>query len=152
MSDETIEFLSAVLLVSSDAERLMRFYRDDIGLPLEREQHGPTHVHWGCELGDLHFAIHPTTNFGDADPGVGAMKLAFTVFDIEAFVARLEARGVALRYPPQDRGFAIMTAVTDPDGNEVEFTQLSEGWFSHLARRRAEGIDIIHRWNEAKGN
>jgi catechol-2,3-dioxygenase len=56
---ERTEFLSAVLLASRQPDRLAVFYRDVLGLPLHEEQHGSGSVHWGCELGDVHFAIHP---------------------------------------------------------------------------------------------
>ena len=42
---EKIEFLSAVLLVSKDVDRLARFYRDVVGLPLEDEHHGESEKH-----------------------------------------------------------------------------------------------------------
>ena len=147
---ESIEFLSAVLVISKDAEKLAAFYRDVIGLPLEDEQHGDTDKHYGCELGDLHFAIHPASNFAGTEPGLGSVKLAFTVFDMTAFVERIQQAGVKLAYPPTDRGFAIMTALTDPDGNYVEFTQLSERWFKHIESRRLKGIDMIARWKQSK--
>ena len=54
---ERIQFLSAVLLTSRDAARLAEFYRDVLGLPLAEERHGNVPQHWGCELGDVHFAI-----------------------------------------------------------------------------------------------
>lgn len=145
MAHEPIEFLSAVLVVSKDAEKLCRFYRDVLGVPLENEEHGGSAKHYGCELGDVHFAIHPVSNF-PGEPGVGAVKLAFTVFDMDAFVKRLRDRGVEPLYAPKDLGFAIMTAVRDPDGNYLEFTQLSDRWFRHLAERKERGNDVVARW------
>lgn len=136
---EQIDFLSAVLLVSEDPERLAGFYRDVVGLPLETEQHGATDKHYGCELGDLHFAIHPTTNFKGTGHGVGSIKLAFTVFDMKGFAEKIKSKGYALVYEPKDVGFAVMTAMIDPDGNHIEFTQLSDRWFKHVKNRRTEG-------------
>ena len=148
MITEKIEFLSAVLIVSKHPERLALFYRDVIGLPIETESHGDTAKHYGCELGDLHFAIHPTENFEGGGYGTGSIKLAFTVFDMEAFVARVKGAGVSLAFEPKDTGFALMTALTDPDGNYVEFTQLSDRWFKHLENRRNKGIDVVSRWKQ----
>jgi hypothetical protein len=37
-----VEFLSAVLLASTNHDRLAAFYRDVIGVPLEEEEHGPS--------------------------------------------------------------------------------------------------------------
>ena len=141
-----VEFLSAVLLASANHDRLAAFYRDVIGVPLEDEQHGQLLKHYGCELGDIHFAIHPADNFtGDAH-GVGSVKLAFEVFDMNAHVTKLAAHGVQLLYPPWKMGPMTITAIRDPDGNVVEFTQLDECWYEHLEKRRGEGHDVIRRW------
>lgn len=113
---------------------------------LEDEQHGDTLKHYGCELGDLHFAIHPAENFKDENYGVGSVKLAFDVFDIEAFVKQLASHDIKPLYPPRKVGPMLITAIKDPDGNLVEFTQLGEGWYKHLEKRRSQGHDIINRW------
>lgn len=147
---EKIEFLSAVLLVSKNPEQLATFYKDVIGLPLEDEQHGETEKHYGCELGDLHFAIHPISNFKGTEYGTGSVKLAFTVFDMKAFTEKVKSKGFKFAYEPKDTGFATMTALTDPDGNYIEFTQLSDRWFKHLEKRRKDGVDVVARWQASK--
>ena len=147
----SVNFFSAVLLISKDPERLARFYRDVVGIPLEEEKHGETEKHFGCELGDLHFAIHPIENFKGTGHGTGSVKLAFTVFDIHTFVERMKSHDIQLAYPPKDTGFSIMTALTDPDGNYIEFTQLSDRWFKYLEGRRAKGQDVIAQWKTHKG-
>ena len=146
MKRESIDFLSAVLLVSENPQRLADFYRDVIGVPLEEERHGNSLPHWGCTLGELHFAIHPVETFPDRQSGTGSVKLAFTVFDIGALARRLEESGVPLLYPPRDTGFFWSTAIRDPDGNMVEFTQLCDQWFEQLEARRAQGADVVTRW------
>ena len=146
---EGIEFLSAVLIVSADPQRLADFYRDVVGIPLQEERHGTSLPHWGCTLGQIHFAIHPLETFPDRRAGVGAVKLAFTVFDIWALARRLEASGVSLLYAPRDTGFFWSTAIQDPDGNLIEFTQLCDQWFEQLEARAAQGADVVARWRTA---
>lgn len=143
---ERIEFLSAVLVVSRDAERLATFYRDVLGVPLRVEQQENQPPHWACPLGDLHFTIYPTEGFTD-DPstGVGAIRLAFAVLDIDEVAERLEARGVGLLYPPKDLGWCKMTAIRDPDGNYIELTELGDDWYRHLEKRKDEGNDLLTR-------
>ena len=143
------KFISAVLLTSRDPDRLAAFYRDVLNVPLEVEQHGETAKHYGCELGDLHFAIHPIENFGNEEPGIGAIKLAFEVFDIASFVEHLKSKEVTVVYPPKKMGPMLITAVKDPDGNHVEFTQLSESWIKHVEKRRSEGHCIVQAWKSA---
>ena len=150
MDREPIEFLSAVLIVSENPQRLADFYRDVVGVPLEAERHGSSLPHWGCTLGDIHFAIHPVATFPDGRSGVGSVKLAFTVFDIRALAKRLEESGVTLLYAPRDTGFFWSTAIQDPDGNLIEFTQLRDEWFTSLEARRREGADVVTRWRAEK--
>lgn len=140
------KFFSAVLLVSRNPERLAAFYKDVLGVPLEDEQHGNTAKHYGCEMGDLHFAIHPIENFDNEELGTGAVKLAFEIFDMDGFEAHLKSKGVTPLYPPKQMGPMLITALRDPDGNHVEFTQLGERWIKRLEKGRAEGHCLIETW------
>lgn len=142
------KFISAVLLTSHNADRLANFYRDVLGGPLEDEQHGDTAKHYGCEMGDIHFAIHPTENFDNEEPGTGAVRLAFEVFDIDDFAKTVESRGAKLLYPPKKMGPMHITALKDPDGNHIEFTQLSDKWMRHLEERRSQGNCLIQEWKK----
>lgn len=84
--------------------------------------------------------------------GVGAVKLALNVFDIKALVERLESKEVRSLYPPHDSGFFISTAINDPDGNYIEFTQLCDDWFRLLEERRRSRLDVVSRWKATKGS
>ena len=147
---ERLEFLSGVLLVSPDPARLAAFYTDVLNVPLEVEEHEDTLPHWGGTLGDIHFAIHPIEDFPDGRSGVGAVKLAFTVFDLAAAVKRLEAAGVDLVREPKDTGFFVSAMLQDPDGNLIELTQLVDEWFESLEKRRAEGQDVVQAWRRSR--
>jgi len=152
MPHERLEFLSAVLLVSKDPQRLARFYREVLHVPLEEERHGDTLPHWGCTMGEVHFAIHPIEDFpGDRACGVGAVKLAFRVFDLQGFVRALAHHGAEPLYPPRDEGFCWMVALRDPDGNYLEFTELKDEWFRQVEERRGKGLDVLARWKASKG-
>ena len=146
---EDVRFISGVILVSRQAERMVQFYRDVLGVPLAEEQHGETQLHWGCELGDVHFAIHPAEDYpNDPASGPGPVKLAFMIFDLPRMIAWLDRCGVALCYPPAELGAeSSVTAVRDPDGNMVELTQLGPGWLDHLKAHRDAGQDIVASWS-----
>lgn len=150
MSDaiEGLRFLSGIIIVSAEPERLAGFYRDVLGVPLVAEQHDDTAPHWGCELGDVHFAIHPEADYPGEALGAGAVKVAFMVFDLDALVARLGEHGVELLYPPAAFGAGSrITAVRDPDGNTVELTELGPSWLEHLKEHRAGGGDLVAHWS-----
>ena len=125
-------FFSAVLITSKNPEKLYNFYKNVLKFPIEEEQHGETQKHYGCEMGDLHFAIHPIENFEGKTSEVGSIKLAFEVFDIKAFVENLRSHNIEPLYAPKEMGPMLITAVKDPDGNYLEFTQLGERWMEYL--------------------
>jgi predicted enzyme related to lactoylglutathione lyase len=140
------KFFSAILIYSKDVERLGSFYRDVIGLPMEEEKHGPEPMHFGCELGDLHFAIHPKPDSITPGPVV----IAFEVFDIEEHMREMIKHNVNIVSQITDHGFAKIAAIHDPDGNRIEFSQLGKGWIEHLRARRQEGHDIVSQWDKLK--
>lgn len=128
---QRVESVSTILLASRDAAGLAAFYRDLLGLPLHQDGEG-TRSRWGCALGDLHFSIHPLDDLGEETVGSGAVRLGFSVKDIDEMAAHLEAHGVELLFAPRDLGWGKTTAVRDPDGNTVELTELGDDWFRHL--------------------
>ena len=72
------------------------------------------------------------------------------MFDIKALVERLESKGVELLYPPFNTGFFITTAINDPDGNYIEFTQMCDDWFKSLEKRRRSEKDVVSRWKASR--
>lgn len=129
---QRVEHLSAILLVSAQADALAAFYRDALGMPLAPAEGGGR---WTCALGELHFAIHPSTDFEEApELGTGNVRLGLSVQDLDAMAASLEGRGIELLYTPKDLGWGKMTAVRDPDGNYVELTELGDDWYRHLEK------------------
>ena len=149
MTFQPKHFFCAVLLISKQHERLASFYRDKLGFPLKEESHDDLVKHYGCEIGDLHFAIHPPENFQSHPLGTGSVKLAFEIFNMDEFLQHLKQHDIKPLYPPKNLGgTSLITAIRDPDGNEIEFTQLSAEWFDHLKKNRAKGCDVIAEWNK----
>jgi catechol 2,3-dioxygenase-like lactoylglutathione lyase family enzyme len=145
---ENLRFLSGLIVVSTEPERLVHFYRDLLGVPLVEERHGDSEPHWGCEVGDVHFAIHPAEDYPGEPTSAGGIKIAFQVFDLDPLVAWLSSHGVEPCYPPVEFGTeSRITAVRDPDGNLVELTQLGPAWFDHLRAHRASGGDLVAHWS-----
>ena len=53
-----IDRVTAILLISPDPRALADFYRNALGLPLEDEEHPGVPLHYGCDVGGVHLAIH----------------------------------------------------------------------------------------------
>jgi catechol-2,3-dioxygenase len=114
-----IDDVTAVLLISPNARRLCGFYRATLGLPLEEERHGGMPRHFGCSLGDVHFAIHDAAGWpGVATRNARSPVVSFSTSNLEAVARQLSARGVALT-GPGDHGFGQVLSFRDPDGNHV---------------------------------
>ena len=118
-----IDGVSAILLISPDAEALARFYRDGLGLALEEEVHEGVPTHYACELGGVHFAIHPAEGWpGVATRNAQSPVIALRTSDVEAVARRLRDHGFEA-LGPYDHGFAQVVTFRDPDGHHVEILQ-----------------------------
>ena len=138
-----VQFISAILLRTYEPDRLVQFYRDVLGIPLESEAHDGFATHFAGELGDTHFAIHDAA---EAPARSESFKLAFAVTSLDATIAALESAGFQTLYSPKSTGFAVMTAVLDPDANYIELTELSDTWLQYLVERRNRGKDPVAAW------
>ena len=121
-----IDGVTAILLISPDAKALAEFYRKALDLPLEDEEHDGALLHYGCDLGGLHFAIHPNEGW----PGVPTRNaqspaIVFGTSDVKAIFKRLSANGIAAT-GPSDHGFGLVVSFRDLDGNFVELLQQYE--------------------------
>jgi catechol 2,3-dioxygenase-like lactoylglutathione lyase family enzyme len=94
-------------------------------MPLEDEVHEGIPLHFACELGDVHFAIHPAEGW----PGVPTQTaqspvIAFNTSDASAVARQLSSGGIE-HTGPVDHGFALVVSFRDPDGNLVEILEPS---------------------------
>lgn len=120
----SVKSICGVILTSNDVERLAEFYSLLLGVKLEREEHGGLAVHYGADLGEVHFAIHPPEDFRETGGGYPATKVAFHVDDLESHLQRVRDAGYSLWQEPHDEGFGLVASLRDPDGNLVELVEL----------------------------
>jgi predicted enzyme related to lactoylglutathione lyase len=96
------------IVFTPDAERLRAFFRDVLELPSVDAGHG-----W------LIFALPPAEIAAHPAETAGKHELYLMCDDIEATVAELEAKGVALTGPVTDAAFGRLTAIALPGGGEL---------------------------------
>jgi catechol 2,3-dioxygenase-like lactoylglutathione lyase family enzyme len=125
-----IRGLDHVVLRVADVPRALRFYRDLLGCPVEREVAalGLFQLRAGAQLIDLVDVQGPLGRLGGAAPGAEARNmdhfaLSLARFDAAAIRAELAGAGVepgdvAERYGALGMGPSLY--VRDPDGNVVE--------------------------------
>ncbi len=109
--------INAVYVYASDLDRSVAFYRDLLGIPMERH---PTDPHWAqAHLeGGTRFALHATG--GRLQPQVpGTVRVDFEEIDLEARVKRLRAAGVPVG-PIERADWGDSVEVVDPDGYVIK--------------------------------
>ena len=122
--------LDHIVLRIVDKERMISFYRDVLGCPVEwdRPEIGLTHIRAGGSLIDLVTVDGKLGQMGGAAPGPEARNLdhfalAVRPFDEAAIRAHLAAHGVAIidegqRFGAEGNGTSLY--LQDPEGNTVE--------------------------------
>lgn len=115
------------MVVVSDMQRSVEFYRDKLGIPLKFQSPDWTEF----QTGDTTLALHgggvapATPPTGDPTKTAGSCSIGFNVEDVEKTFAELQASGIRFVMPPTQReGEGIKLAVcVDPDGLPIAFAQ-----------------------------
>jgi catechol 2,3-dioxygenase-like lactoylglutathione lyase family enzyme len=115
-----IDRVTAILLISPDPRALADFYCNALGLPLEDEEHPGVPLHYGCDVGGVHLAIHASAAFvGVPRRDAQSPVMVLGTSNVRAVAERLSANGVQTT-GPTDHGFGLIVSFRDPDGNLVE--------------------------------
>lgn len=113
-----------------DLDAALAFYRDLLGLPeFDRVVTGSGNTNVLLAMGEAGYVeLMGNPNFEPMRPAgnhAGLHHLALLVPDLDAWVAYLTARGVAITAGPESMEWPKATAklcfVADPEGNPVEF-------------------------------
>lgn len=114
--------VGGIFVASPDPKALAKWYRDVLGVQVES---------WGGALFRSDAPGHPPVLAWNALPQ-GATYLApskrgfmidFAVDDLDAFVARLKAKGVAILKEEDDGQTGKFAWILDPDGTKIELWQ-----------------------------
>jgi len=116
------------MIVVSDMQRSVEFYRDKLGIPLKFESPDWTEFATGATTLALHGGGEPDQRPPAGDPSkvAGACSIGFNVDDVNKAYEELKAKGIRFVMPPTKReGEGIHLAVAiDPDGLPISFAQL----------------------------
>jgi catechol 2,3-dioxygenase-like lactoylglutathione lyase family enzyme len=111
--------LGGVFVTSKDPKALATWYRDVLGIDLES---------WGGAILRYDAPGHPPMALWNAMPADSdeiapshrEFMINFAVDDLDAFVTRLEAKGVTILKRESDQTGKFAT-ILDPDGTKIEF-------------------------------
>jgi lactoylglutathione lyase len=114
------------MVMVSDMDRSVKFYRDVLGLKLRFESPDWTEFDMGSATLALHGGAQPATP-GAAPSGqrAGTASIGFSVENVDAVYEDLKAKGARFVMPPKTQeGEGIRLAVMiDPDGLGISIAQ-----------------------------
>ena len=114
--------IGGVFVVSKNPKALAAWYREVLGIPLEP---------WGGATFRYDAAGHPPVVVWNAfregsstlAPSQREFMLNFAVDDLDAFIARLKAKGVTILKRDDSGGNGKFAWILDPDGTKIELWQ-----------------------------
>jgi predicted enzyme related to lactoylglutathione lyase len=125
----TFRRLGAVILLVSDMDRSMKFYRDVLELPVKN-----TSAEWVefFSSGTV-VALHPSKNkIRTKNSGV---LVGFMVSDLESVAKNLKDKNVEFFKEPTEESFGKHAIIVDPDGHLISIAEISS--------KSSEGFDLI---------
>lgn len=120
--------LDYTMVIVSDMQRSVEFYRDKLGIPLKFQSPDWIEFATGSTTLALHGGGVSSQQPPTQDPSklAGSCSIGFNVEDVDKTYEELKARGIRFVMPPTQReGEGIKLAVAiDPDGLPISFAQL----------------------------
>jgi lactoylglutathione lyase len=115
-----VKRLNVVYLYVRDLDRSLAFYRDVLGIPIERDAHNPDWAEARFPDG-MRFALHPWHE-GVPEIGSGSVMIDFEVEDLDEALARLREAGVEVGEPLREPWGSVCSLI-DPDGYRIDLFQ-----------------------------
>ncbi len=116
------------MVIVSDMNRSVEFYRDKLGIPLKFQSPDWTEFVTGATTLALHGGgiRQEQSGLDGKDKTAGTCSIGFNVEDVDKTYEELKARGITFVMPPTQReGEGIKLAVcVDPDGLPISFAQM----------------------------
>jgi lactoylglutathione lyase len=122
--------VGAVILLVSNMEKSVKFYRDTLGLPIKTKSKDWTEFFNNDTVMALHPAKKKSNIKTDSD-----MLVGFEVGDLEATVKKLREKKVKFFKKPKEEPFGKHAIVQDPDGHLISIAEIKE--------KSAEGFDLL---------
>jgi lactoylglutathione lyase len=126
----TFDRVGAVIVLVSNMEKSIKFYRDTLGLPIKTNSKDWTEFF----NNDTVLALHPAKKKSNIKTGSG-MLVGFEVGDLRATVKKLKEKKVKFFKKPKEEPFGKHAIVQDPDGHLISIAEIKE--------KSAEGFDLL---------
>ena len=121
----SVKSICGVILVSENPQALAEFYASALELAFEKEEHGGLDIHYGVDIGEVHFGIHPPHNLKKDNAGNSTISIAFNINSLEKTIECLDNLGAKQVVAAHDEGFGLVASYLDIDGNMFEIVELT---------------------------
>ncbi|HZD36749.1 MAG TPA: VOC family protein [Nitrososphaeraceae archaeon] len=135
--------VGTVILLVSDMERSVRFYKELLGLPVKTKTQSPDWVEFFNRETtlSLHAIKKTTANVDRRDTKLGTGTLVgFMVSDIDTTVQFLKENNVRFFKEPREEPFGKHAIIEDPDGHLISIAQLKR---TTTTGSEAEEFDLL---------
>ncbi len=122
--------MGAVILLVSDMENSVKFYRDTLGLPMKTKSKDWTEFFSNNTV----LALHPAKKKSGIKTGAG-MLVGFEVSDLDSTVKRLTEKRVKFYKKPKQEPFGKHAIIKDPDGHLISIAEIKA--------KATEGFDLL---------
>lgn len=126
----TFRKVGAVILLVSNMDKSIRFYRDTLGIPVKTKSKDWTEFF----NKDTVLALHPAKKKSSIKTGSG-MLVGFEVGDFDSTVKTLKEKKIKFFKKPKEEPFGKHAIIQDPDGHLVSIAEIKE--------KSAEGFDLL---------
>jgi lactoylglutathione lyase len=125
--------VGAVIVLVSDMERSVKFYKETLELPIKTQSDDWTEFFHK----DTTIALHPIKKKAKTfqDEREKSVLIGFMVGDLDRVVTILKERGVTFFKTPREEPFGKHTIVEDPDGHLISIAEIKS--------RPSEEFDLL---------
>ena len=122
--------VGAVILLVSNMENSVKFYRDTLGLPVKTKSRDWTEFFNNNTV----LALHPAKRKSAIKTGSG-MLVGFEVSDLDSSVKKLKDKKVKFYKKPKQEPFGKHAIIKDPDGHLISIAEIKA--------KSTEGFDLL---------
>ena len=111
--------IGAVILLTSNMESAIKFYKETLNLPIKSQSEDWTEFFSSGTV----LALHPAKRKNTPKIGSNAL-IGFMVDDLDKTVRYLREKNVRFFKEPKDEPFGKHTIIQDPDGHLISIAQM----------------------------
>lgn len=122
--------IGSVILIVSEMEKSLVFYKDILGLPIKSQSEAWTEFFVNGTV----LALHPAENKSKLKTGISIL-IGFMVSDLETNVKKLKENKVKFFKEAKEEPFGKHAIIEDPDGHLISIAEINT--------EPTEGFDLI---------